>query len=243
MARGSKIKTNIQEPDEKQVRENTIKNMNNLLGAYRKRFGNSYSVSLASDLVEGGDIEPLSTGHISFDLMTGIGGLPKGKIVEFTGEEGAGKSNAAWECVGQVHAKNDYDFCVWLDGEKALDLSVPMQRRHISNMGIDFSRLIIIVPDTAEQAWGIISDAAQSGATLIVLDSVTSLIPKKELKEGIEANGYPALPASINRGFRAISKELWLSGSTLIEINQVRENLDNATLNKKYIALDRKSVV
>lgn len=230
------IKTNIEEPNDNEMRQSTIHNMESLYKSYQKRFKNDYSVVLAGDLVEEGDIQPLSTGHISFDLMTGIGGLPKGKIIEFTGEEGSHKSNYAWECVGAVHSKNDYDFCVWVDAEKAIDLRIPMQRRHISNMGVDFKRLILIVPDTAEQCWSLINEAAQSGAALIVLDSVTALIPKKELKAGVESEGYPALPAAINRGFRSISKEIWLSDSTFIEINQVRENLD--IMNKKYTAFE-----
>lgn len=237
MARAKTTKTKISEPSASQVRTDTVKNMQSLLDSYNKRFKNTYSAQLASDLIEEGDIDPLSSGHISFDLMTGIGGLPKGKIIEFTGEEGSHKSNAAWECVGNIHLSNDYDFCVWIDAEKAVDLRIKMQRKHVSNMHVDFSRLILVVPETAEECWSIVIDACQKGAALIVLDSVTALIPKKELKAGVEADGYPALPAAINRGFRSISKELWLSGSTLIEINQVRENLD-ITLNKKYIAFE-----
>lgn len=236
MGRRKKVTTKIEEPSENEIRAATKKNMENLLGSYARRFKENYSAVLASDLIEEGDIEPLSTGHISFNLMTGIGGLPKGKIIEFTGEEGSYKSNMAWECVGEVHAQNDYDFCVWIDAEKAVDLRIPMQRRHISNMNVDFSRLILVVPETAEQCWALINEACENGAALVVLDSVTALIPKKELKAGVEADGYPALPASINRGFRSISKELWLSGTTLIEINQVRENLD--VVNKKYTAFE-----
>ena len=230
------IKTNIEEYSDEQLRSQAVQNMNDLLSSYRKQFKNDYSVVLASDLIDDGDIEPISSNHSTFDLMTGIGGLPKGKIIEFTGEEGSHKSNFAWECVGAIHSSNDYSFCVWVDAEKAIDLRIPMQRKHLSNMNVDFNRLILIVPDSAEQCWTCIIDACQKGADLIVLDSVTALIPKKELKAGVEADGYPALPASINKGFRAISKELWLSGSTLIEINQVRENLD--IVNKKYTAFE-----
>lgn len=230
------VKTKIEEQSESQIRENTKKNMEALLGSYSRRFKENYSAVLASDLIDEGDVDPLSTGHISFDLMTGIGGLPKGKIIEFTGEEGCHKSNYAWECVGMVHQSNDYDFCVWIDAEKAIDLRIPMQRKHVSNMHVDFTRLILVVPESAEQCWSLINEACQNGAALIVLDSVTALIPKKELKAGVEADGYPALPASINRGFRSISKELWLSDSTLIEINQVRENLE--VTNKKYTAFE-----
>lgn len=237
MARGKVVKTKIEEPSEEQLRENAQKGMNDFLASCQKRYKNNYSVVLASDLISEGDIEPLSTGHISFDLMTGIGGLPKGKIIEYTGEEGSHKSNKAWSDVGHVHAQNDYNWCLWIDAEKAIDLRSPMQRRHVSNMGVDFNRLTIVVPDSAEDCWSTIIDACHNGVTLIVLDSVTALIPKKELKAGVEADGYPALPASINRGFRSISKELWLTDSTLIEINQVRENLGE-TRNKKYIPFD-----
>ena len=231
------VKTKIEEPSESQLRESAINGMDTFLKNCQKKYKNDYSAILASDLISEGDIEPLSTGHISFDLMTGIGGLPKGKIIEYTGEEGSHKSNKAWSDVGTVHAENDYNWCLWIDAEKAIDLRSPMQRRHVSNMGVDFNRLTLVVPDSAEDCWTVIIDACHNGATLIVLDSVTALIPKKELKAGVEADGYPALPASINRGFRSISKELWLTDTTLIEINQVRENVGD-TRNKKYIPFD-----
>lgn len=237
MAKRKIVKTKIEERTENQLRDDALNGMQAFLKNCQKKYKNDYSAILASDLISSGDVEPLSTGHISFDLMTGIGGLPKGKIIEYTGEEGSHKSNKAWSDVGHVHAENDYNWCVWIDAEKAIDLRSPMQRRHVANMGVDFKRLLLIVPDSAEDCWTIIIDACHNGATLIVLDSVTALIPKKELKAGVEADGYPALPASINRGFRSISKELWLTDTTLIEINQVRENLGE-TRNKKYIPFD-----
>lgn len=233
--RKRKVITDFSTEDEyKVVMQNK---MQDLLNFCNKKLGDSYSVILASELVEEGDIEPFKTNHISFDCMTGIGGLPVGKIIEFTGEEGSHKSNFAWECVGEAHAENDYNYVVWIDGEKAIDLRVPMQRKHIMNMHVDFNRLIIVVPDSAEQCWSIIDEACYNNARLIVIDSVSSLVPNKEIKAGVEADGYPALPASINRGFRGISKNLWMSGSTLVEINQVREDVGN-TVNKQYISTE-----
>ena len=216
------------------------RDMEGLLNSLSKRYkGNQYSAILASDFIDSGDMEPLSTLHISFDCMTGIGGLPVGKIIEFTGEEGSHKSNYAWECVGAVHAQDKNDFVVWIDAEKALDLRVKMQRKHIANMNVDFKRLIIVVPETAEETWGIIEEACEKGARLVVIDSISTLIPQKELKSGVEEqSGYPALPASINRGFRGISKKLWTHGCTLIEINQVREKLD--LVNPKYTRFEDK---
>ena len=212
--------------------------MHDLMVAYNRKFNkeNPLCAARASDLAEMEMVQPVPTGHISFDLMTGIGGLPRGKIIEFTGEEGTHKSNMAWECVGNVHAEKPHAFCVWLDAEKALDVRVPKQRRHILNMGVDLERLIICVPDTAEQCWQMIDMACDKGAELIVLDSISALIPKKEFDVDYDAPGYPALPAAINKGFRKLTTKLFRTGSTLIEINQVRENLETA--GQRYVKFE-----
>lgn len=213
-------------------------NMRTLLSDYTRKFNkdNPTTVARASDLAEMEMIQPVPTGHISFDLMTGIGGLPRGKIIEFTGEEGSHKSNMAWECVGNVHESDKYAFCVWIDAEKAIDVRVVEQRRHILNMGVDLERLIICVPDTAEQCWKMIDMACEKGAELVVLDSISALIPKKEFDVDFEKAGYPALPAAINNGFRKLTTQLFRTGTTLIEINQVRENLDVA--GQRYVKFE-----
>lgn len=215
------------------------RSMSALANSYNRSFNkdNPMTAAKASDLAEMEMIQPVPTSHITFDLMTGIGGLPRGKIIEFTGEEGSHKSNMAWECVGAVHQADPYAYCVWIDAEKAIDVRVPAQRRHILNMHVDLNRLFICVPDTAEQAWRMISMACQNNATLVVLDSISALIPKKEYDDvDSEKSGYPALPAAINKGFRQLSTELFMTGTTLIEINQVRENLDVA--GQKYVRFE-----
>lgn len=200
---------------------------------------NPTSFMLASDLAEMEETEPLPTRHISFDLMTGIGGLPRGRIIEFTGEEGSNKSNVAWLCIGAVHQANPNAYCVWIDAEKAVDFRSVKQRRHILNMGVDFERLFVYVPQTAEDCWRLIAEASDSGAELIVLDSISALVPKKEYDLDFEkGSGYPALPAAINAGFRKVSTKLFFSGATLIEISQVRENLEVA--GQKYVRFEDK---
>lgn len=242
MAQPKKTKNKKEKYAEVSASAETLeRNMAGLATAYNRSFNrnNEMTARRASELAEMEMIQPVPTGHISFDLMTGIGGLPRGKIVEFTGEEGSHKSNMAWECVGAVHQADPYAYCVWIDAEKAIDVRVPAQRRHILNMHVDLNRLFICVPDTAEQCWRMISMACSNNATLVVLDSISALIPKKEYDDvEEEKSGYPALPASINKGFRQLSTELFQAGTTLIEINQVRENLDVA--GQRYVSIENR---
>lgn len=177
------------------------------------------------DEVMEGDIDPIITRFPSLNLMIGIGGLPKGRIVEISGEEGAYKSALAWAIAGDVQREGK--LVVWIDAENAVDLRVPKVRAFLNTLEVDYNSVIFVRPETAEQAFTLIKIfAANDDIGLIVYDSIVALSNMREEKAGIEKEDRNTLPMTINKGLRQCSKHLRNSECTLLLINQLRENMD-----------------
>ena len=121
------------------------------------------------------DIESTSTGSIGLDIALGIGGIPKGRVVEVYGPESSGKTTLTLHCVAEEQKKGGV--CAFIDAEHALD---PIYAR---KLGVDLDELLISQPDTGEQALEIVDTLTRSGAvSMIVVDSVAALTPKAELE-------------------------------------------------------------
>ncbi|KAF0116206.1 MAG: recombination protein RecA [Hyphomonadaceae bacterium] len=161
------------------------------------------------------EIEAISTGSLSLDMALGIGGLPRGRIVEIYGPESSGKTTLALHCVAE--AQKNGGVCAFVDAEHALD---PVYAR---KLGVDLSDLLISQPDTGEQALEIVDTLVRSGAVdVLVIDSVAALTPKAEI-EGDMGASLPGLQARLmSQALRKLTASIARSNTLVIFINQIR---------------------
>ena len=164
------------------------------------------------------DIEAVSTGALSLDLALGIGGLPKGRVVEIYGPESSGKTTLAMHVVAEAQRMGG--ICAYIDAEHAVD---PVYARQI---GVDIDELLISQPDTGEQALEITDMLVRSGAIdVIVIDSVAALTPKAEI-EGEMGDAHVGLQARLmSQALRKLTGNLSRTQTICIFINQLREKI------------------
>lgn len=161
------------------------------------------------------EIEAVSTGSLGLDIALGIGGLPKGRIVEIYGPESSGKTTMALHCVAE--AQKSGGVCAFVDAEHALD---PV---YAGKLGVDLDDLLISQPDTGEQALEIADTLVRSGALdVVVIDSVAALTPRAEL-EGEMGDSLPGLQARLmSQALRKLTGSISKSNTLVIFINQIR---------------------
>jgi recombination protein RecA len=161
------------------------------------------------------DIETISTGSLGLDIALGVGGLPKGRVVEIYGPESSGKTTLALHCVAEAQKKGG--ICAFIDAEHALD---PVYAR---KLGVNIDELLISQPDTGEQALEICDTLVRSGAVdVLVVDSVAALVPKAEL-EGEMGESLPGLQARLmSQALRKLTASINKSHTMVIFINQIR---------------------
>jgi recombination protein RecA len=161
------------------------------------------------------DVEAVSTGSLGLDIALGIGGLPKGRVIEIYGPESSGKTTLALHVIAE--AQRHGGVCAFVDAEHALD---PVYAR---KLGVNVSELLISQPDTGEQALEIADTLVRSGAVeILVIDSVAALTPKAEL-EGEMGDSLPGLQARLmSQALRKLTGSISKSGCMVIFINQIR---------------------
>ncbi len=161
------------------------------------------------------DIEAVSTGSIGLDIALGIGGLPRGRIIEIYGPEASGKTTLALHAVAEAQKRGGY--CAFIDAEHALD---PIYAR---KLGVDIDQLLISQPDAGEQALEIADYLVRSGAVdVLVVDSVAALVPRAEL-EGEMGDTHVGLQARLmSQALRKLTASVSRSQTVLIFINQIR---------------------
>ena len=171
-------------------------------------------------------VDSISTGSILIDYAIGIGGFPRGRIIEIYGPEASGKTTLAMHAVAQAQQKGG--ICAFIDAEHALD---PV---YASNIGINIDDLIISQPDYGEQALDIAEMLIRSGAVdIIVIDSVAALVPKAEL-EGDMGDVHMGLQARLmSQALRKLTPVVHKSKTILIFINQVRQNINTMPFGPK----------
>ncbi|MBP5614952.1 MAG: recombinase RecA [Alphaproteobacteria bacterium] len=164
------------------------------------------------------DIEAISTGSLGIDIALGIGGLPKGRIVEIYGPESSGKTTLALSVIAQSQKKGGT--CAFIDAEHALDPS------YAKKIGVDIENLLISQPDAGEQALEIADTLVRSGAIdVLVIDSVAALVPKAEL-EGEMGDSHMGLQARLmSQALRKLTATISRSNTLVIFINQIRMKL------------------
>ncbi len=164
------------------------------------------------------NVEAVSTGSLGLDLALGIGGLPKGRIVEIYGPESGGKTTVSLQAIAQVQKKGG--IAAFIDVEHALD---PVYARQL---GVDVDQLIVSQPDTGEQALEIIEALVRSGAVdIVVLDSVAAMVTKAEI-EGEMGDSFVGVQARLmSAAMRKLTAVISKSDTVAIFINQVREKI------------------
>ena len=182
-----------------------------------KQFGRGTLVRLGDDYF----VQPtraISTGSISLDLATGVGGLPAGRVVEIFGPESSGKTTLALHAVANVQKSGGV--ACFIDAEHALDPTFA------TKIGVDIDNLLVSQPDTAEQALEICEALVRSNAVdIIVLDSVAALVPKAEV-EGEMGDSHMGLQARLmSQALRKLTSAISRSKTLVIFINQLREKI------------------
>ena len=182
----------------------------------QKQFGKGAIMKLGDDTHM--NIDSISTGSISLDLATGIGGVPKGRIVEIFGPESSGKTTLALHIVSEAQKQGGR--CSFIDAEHALD---PV---YAKNLGVNVDELLVSQPDTGEQGLEICDMLARSAALdVIVIDSVAALVPKAEI-QGEMGDSHVGLQARLmSQALRKITGTVNKSNTCVIFINQLREKV------------------
>ncbi len=178
-----------------------------------KAFGKGALIRMGDKVVE--PIAAISTGSLGLDLALGIGGVPRGRIVEVYGPESSGKTTLALHIIGQ--AQKEGSVCAFIDAEHALDI------KYAENLGVDVDNLFVSQPDFGEQALDILETLVRSGAVdVIVVDSVAALTPKTEI-EGDMGDTHVGLQARLmSQALRKLTGIVSKMGTTVIFINQIR---------------------
>jgi recombination protein RecA len=186
------------------------------LAAIDKNFGKGSVMRLGDEVRP--PIEVIPTGSIALDVALGIGGLPRGRVVEIYGPESSGKTTVALHAVAS--AQKAGGIAAFIDAEHALDPD------YAAKLGVDTDALLVSQPDTGEQALEIADMLIRSGALdIIVIDSVAALVPKAEI-EGEMGDSHVGLQARLmSQALRKITGALNHSGTTAIFINQLREKI------------------
>ncbi|SMC34237.1 recombination protein RecA [Oscillospiraceae bacterium] len=181
-----------------------------------KQFGKGSVMRMGDQEVV--DIETIPTGALTLDIALGVGGLPRGRIIEIYGPESSGKTTVALHCVAEAQKMGGT--CAFIDAEHALDAV------YANKIGVDVDNLLLAQPDTGEQALEITETLVRSGGIdVIVIDSVAALVPKAEI-EGEMGDSHVGLQARLmSQALRKLTGIIAKSGTVCIFINQLREKV------------------
>ena len=179
-----------------------------------KQFGKGAIMKLGAEMMLG-EVPTISTGSLSLDIALGVGGLPKGRVVEIFGPESSGKTTLALHVVAE--AQKGGGVAVFIDAEHALDV------KYAKRLGVKIDELLLSQPDTGEQALEITEHLVRSGGVdVIVIDSVAALVPKAEI-EGEMGDAHMGLQARLmSQALRKLSATISKSQTIIIFINQIR---------------------
>ena len=197
--------------------ENKIKALDGVMGQIEKQYGKGAIMRLGESAGDT-DIEVIPTGCLSLDLAIGVGGLPRGRIIEIYGPESSGKTTVALHVIAEAQKLGG--IAAFIDAEHALD---PV---YAKNLGVDLDELYVSQPDTGEQALDITASLVNSKAIdVIVVDSVAALTPKAEI-EGDMGDSHVGLQARLmSQALRKLTAITSKSKTCIIFINQLREKV------------------
>ena len=197
--------------------ENKIKALDGIMAQIEKQYGKGAIMRLGASSADEG-IEVLPTGCLYLDVAIGVGGLPRGRIIEIYGPESSGKTTVALHCIAETQKNGG--ICAFIDAEHALD---PV---YAKNLGVNLDELYVSQPDHGEQALDITASLVSSKAVdLIVVDSVAALTPKAEI-EGDMGDSHVGLQARLmSQALRKLTAITAKSKTCIIFINQLREKV------------------
>jgi len=193
------------------------KALENAVAQIERQFGKG-SIMKLGEAAANTMIETISTGSIALDLALGIGGLPRGRVIEIFGPESSGKTTLTLHCIAE--AQKEGGVAAFIDVEHALD---PAYAR---SLGVDLDNLLVSQPDTGEQALDIAEMLVRSNAVdIVVIDSVAALVPKAEI-EGDMGDSHVGLQARLmSQALRKLTAAISKSKTTMVFINQIREKI------------------
>ncbi len=190
------------------------KALESALAQIERQFGKGSIMKLGADS-PAMDIEATSTGSLGLDIALGIGGLPKGRIIEIYGPESSGKTTLTLHVVAEEQKKGGV--CAFVDAEHALD------PQYAKKLGVDLDELLISQPDTGEQALEIVDTLVRSGAvSLVVIDSVAALVPKSEIEGDMGDMQMGSQARLMSQAMRKLTASIGRSNCMVIFINQIR---------------------
>ncbi len=190
------------------------KALDSALAQIERQFGKGSIMKLGADNAVM-DIEATSTGSLGLDIALGIGGLPKGRIIEIYGPESSGKTTLTLHVVAEEQKKGGV--CAFVDAEHALD------PQYAKKLGVDLDELLISQPDTGEQALEIVDTLVRSGAvSLVVVDSVAALVPKSEIEGDMGDMQMGSQARLMSQAMRKLTASIGRSNCMVIFINQIR---------------------
>lgn len=194
--------------------ENREKSLNLALSQIEKQFGKGSIMKLGDDIMIP-EIAVIPTGSLGLDIALGVGGIPRGRIVEIFGPEASGKTTLALHIIAEAQRLGGV--AAFIDAEHALDIN------YAGNLGLNTAELLISQPDTGEQALEITDILVRSGAVdILVIDSVAALVPRAEI-EGEMGDSHMGLQARLmSQAMRKLTASISKSGTAVIFINQIR---------------------
>ena len=184
------------------------------MGQIEKQFGKGAIMRLGSDALTA-DVPTISTGSLSLDIATGIGGIPRGRVIEIYGPESSGKTTLALHTIAEAQKKGG--LAAFIDAEHALDVV------YANKLGVNCDELLVSQPDNGEQALEIAEILVRSGAMdVVVVDSVAALVPRAEI-EGEMGDSHMGLQARLmSQALRKLTGTISKTHTSLIFINQIR---------------------
>ncbi|AUH63584.1 recombinase RecA [Paracoccus zhejiangensis] len=190
------------------------KALDSALAQIERQFGKGSIMKLGKDSPVA-EIEATSTGSLGLDIALGIGGLPKGRIIEIFGPESSGKTTLTLHCVAEEQKKGG--ICAFVDAEHALD------PQYAKKLGVNLDELLISQPDTGEQALEIVDTLVRSGAvSMVVVDSVAALTPKAEIEGDMGDMQMGSQARLMSQAMRKLTASIGRSNCMVIFINQIR---------------------
>lgn len=207
---------NEQKEEQKTAKEGKLKALQAAMSKIEKDFGKGSIMKMGDEKIE--DIDVIPTGSIALDHALGVGGYPKGRIVEIYGPESSGKTTLAIHAIAE--AQKNGGIAAFIDAEHAFD------RFYAKNLGVDVDNLLMSQPDNGEQALQIADQLISSAAVdILVIDSVAALTPKAEIEGSMGDNKVGLQARLMSQALRKLTSTISKTKTTCIFINQLREKI------------------
>lgn len=209
------VKEEVKEQDAK-IQEGKDKALKLALDKIEKDFGKGSIMRLGDK--SSVNVDYIPTGALALDIALGIGGIPRGRVIEIYGPEASGKTTLAQHIVAQCQKKGG--IAAYIDAEHALD------PEYARNLGVDIDALLISQPDTGEQALDITEELVRSGAIdIVVIDSVAALVPKAEIEGAMDEQQMGLQARLMSKALRKLTGIVGKTNTTVIFINQLRQKI------------------